>query len=318
MPPDPTASPAAIPPGGASFLVSGLVNAEMGARIPRFPLDYYPIDYPFFGVGLSVSGVGFNVARALSVLGNRVTLRSLVGRDPAGRLVRDALAAANLDATGIADTLQATPLSVVLHDGTGRRQVHCDLKDVQDASCAFTAAEVDAADWVVACNVNFSRPLLRLAKERGRPVATDVHVLSDPDDSYNRDFMAAADVLFLSDEGVSGDPRDFLSALASRWHNRILVMGRGAKGALMYLRDTATFVERPACDIGGAVNTVGAGDALFSAFLHAFAAGTPPAEALGFAQLFAALKIRSSGGAEGFPTHDALSSEWQRLRFSPP
>ena len=67
--------------GMANFLVSGLVNVETSVRVRGFPVPYYPIDYPFFGVGLGVSGVGFNVEKALKMLGNRVSLRSLIGRD---------------------------------------------------------------------------------------------------------------------------------------------------------------------------------------------------------------------------------------------
>ena len=294
----------------ARFLVSGLANVETCARVRGFPVPYYPIDYPFFGVGMGGAGVGYNVAKALSALGARVALRTMTGRDAAGRLVREALEAAGIGAEGVRETLRATPLSVVLHDGEGRRQVYCDLKDAQEAECDFPAEEVDAADWVVACNIRFSRPLLRLAKERGKPVATDVHVLSDPADEYNREFMAAADVLFLSDEGVGGDPRAFLEALAARWGNRVIVMGRGSKGVLMRLGETGEFVERPAFDVGGAANTVGAGDALFAAFLHGIAEGREPVEALERAQLFAALKIRASGGGTGFPGAAELEAEW--------
>ena len=41
----------------------------------------------------TVSGVGHNIAKALTALGNRVDFASLIGRDDNGRLVRRALAA---------------------------------------------------------------------------------------------------------------------------------------------------------------------------------------------------------------------------------
>ena len=50
------------------------------------------------------------------------------------------------------------------------------------------------------------------------------------------------------------------------------------------------------------MNTVGAGDALFSGFLHSYGQGHPPLEALRRAQLFAAAKIRTSGASKGFLT----------------
>ena len=47
------------------ILVSGLLNTETSAQVRGFPISYYPIDYPFFGVSTAVSGVAFNIAKAL-------------------------------------------------------------------------------------------------------------------------------------------------------------------------------------------------------------------------------------------------------------
>ena len=33
----------------ANILVSGLINTETTVRVRQFPVNYYPIDYPFFG-----------------------------------------------------------------------------------------------------------------------------------------------------------------------------------------------------------------------------------------------------------------------------
>ena len=70
----------------------------------------------------------------------------------------------------------------------------------------------------------------------------------------------------------------------------------------MYLRDENRFIEMPAFRTDAAVNTVGAGDALFAAFLNFYGKGFAPVEALERAQMFAALKIRVSGAARGFST----------------
>ena len=104
-------------------------------------------------------------------------------------------------------------------------------------------------------------------------MATDVHVLSDIHDEFNREFMSCADILFLSDEGIRGDYRDFLRALGDTYGNRIIVLGRGAEGAAMYLREENRIFALPAVQVGEIVNTVGAGGALFSGFLHHFARG---------------------------------------------
>ncbi len=116
----------------APILVSGLINIETRIGIDGFLLAYSPVNYPFFGVNSSVSGVGYNVAKALTVLGNPVRFCSLIGRDLAGGQVRVALAADGIDDRYVRDELDATAQSVILYDPDGRRQIHTDLKDIQD------------------------------------------------------------------------------------------------------------------------------------------------------------------------------------------
>ncbi len=288
------------------ILVSGLINTETAARVRGFPIGYYPIDYPFFGVDTAVSGVAYNIARALTTLGDEVTLVSMTGKDFQADYIRAALAEDGISGAYIRQDLSQTPNSVVLYDQEGKRQVYCDLKDIQETAYEFDRVPLETVDLVAACNINFNRPLLAAAKAAGKTIATDVHVLGDIQDDYNRDFMAAADILFLSDEAVGEDYRGFLSGLARTYRNQIIVLGRGAKGAAMYLRDTGMLYALPAASSGCGGNTVGAGDALFSGFLHGYVRGLPPLEALHRAQVFAAAKIRVSGGAKGFLTEEEL------------
>ena len=284
----------------AHILISGLVNTETTVRIREFPIPYYPIDYPFFGVGTAVSGVGYNLCGALRTLGDQVTLLSMTGEDYSAGLIRRELETLGVSTDGIRSCLRETPASVVLYDGEGRRQIYCDLKDIQETAYGFTPEVCREADLVVACNINFNRPLLKAAKEAGKTVATDVHVLRDIRDDYNREFMEAADILFLSDEGIGDDYRDFVRQLGQVYGNRIIVLGRGSKGAALHLPAGGEFIELPAAHVGTVVNTVGAGDALFGAFNHYYAAGMDPVEALKRAQVFAAAKIRVSGASRGF------------------
>lgn len=290
----------------SKVLVSGLLNYETTARIRGFPVEYYPIDYDFFGVNSSLSGVAFNIAKAMTVLENDVSLASLVGNDLVADMFYAELKRLGIETGHVVRKLKDTPASVVLYDESGRRQIYCDLKDIQETAYDFSGNMLDDADAVVACNINFSRPLLDMAKKRNKLIATDVHVLSNPDDDYNRDFMRYADILFLSDEGISWDKKDFLRALGDRYHNQVIVLGMGAKGAMLYMPHQNVIVEQPACHVDNVKNTVGAGDALFSAYLHYHLSGLTPVEALRRAQMFASLKIRSHGAADGFVTPDEI------------
>jgi sugar/nucleoside kinase (ribokinase family) len=76
----------------ARILVSVLINIETALQIDAFPLAYAPARYPFFGVNGGVSGLGFNVAQALTTLGHDVRFLSLIGQAMAAQQVRAALA----------------------------------------------------------------------------------------------------------------------------------------------------------------------------------------------------------------------------------
>lgn len=297
----------------SKILISGLVNTETTVRVRQFPIEYYPIDYPFFGINTAVSGVAYNIALALKKLGDESTLCSMTGSDFPAEYIKSELSAAGINPEHLKRKLSQTPNSVVLYDETGRRQIYCDLKDIQETSYGFSADVLDGVDLVVACNINFNRELLALAKAAGKPIATDVHVLSNIWDDYNRDFMACADILFLSDEGIGADYRGFMMELEHTYGNDIIVLGRGGKGAAMYVKSEDRFYDLAAVQVGPVVNTVGAGDALFSAFIHYYAKGFAPVEALKRAQIFASAKIGTSGASRGFVSEEEVQHHYHRF-----
>ncbi len=285
----------------SKILVCGLVNVETTVSIDSFPLEYCPIDYSFFGINSYPAGVALNIALALNTLSDTVKLLSMIGNDSAGKVVRSVLSEHNIDDDYLCETSH-TAQSVVLFDKDGRRRIFCDLKDFQDRSydeSVFKKAVADT-DVLCLCNINFSRNLLSVAKSMGKTIATDVHVLSDIDDDYNRDFLEHADILFLSNENISGCEQEFIEKLKNKYDCKIIVCGMGKNGALMYTRDTDSFYIEPACKVREIVNTVGAGDALFSSFVHFYAKGYSAKDCLKYATVFASYKIGDNGAAKGF------------------
>ena len=89
------------------------------------------------------------------------------------------------------------------------------MKDYQDINVDLSRLEkqIEEADLVIACNSNFNRPICEMAKQKGKLIATDVHVFSNPEDDYNRDFLKAADIVFLSDEGVQTSPEELIQGI---------------------------------------------------------------------------------------------------------
>ena len=279
------------------ILVSGLLNIETSLKVDSFPINYNPIEYPFFGVDSCVSGVGYNIAKALNTLGDEVALLSKVGNDINGDIILQELKKNGISTKCVERSLKQTPQSVVLVDQTGKRKIYCDLKDIQDKNdIDISKVDLDEYDLLVLTNINFNRELLK----SGKKIATDVHVLSSLDDSYNDEFMKAADILFLSNEAILGREENFIKELSNKYHNDIIVCGCGDKGALMYIGKEDKMYHQEATAPLGIVSTVGAGDALFSCFIHYYAKGLSPVECLKKAVLFAGIKISQNGGSNGF------------------
>lgn len=286
----------------ANILVSGLINIETTLKVDGFPIPYFPVTYPFFGVNSSVSGVGFNLAKALTTLGDQVAFLSIIGRDLAGEQVRMVLQRAGIDDRYILARIDQTAQSVILYEGSGRREIHVDLKDLQKQVYPVAPFEEAAAgcDLFALCNINFSRPLLMRAKALGKPVATDVHALSNLHDDYNRDFMAASDILFMSHEALPTAPEEFARQVLDHYPVQIVVIGLGGEGALLSVRRDHFMGRFPAVYTRPVVNTIGAGDALFSAFIHSYACNPDPYLALRKAIVFASYKIGATSAADGF------------------
>lgn len=292
------------------ILVSGLINVETSVNVNSFPIEYSPIEYPFNGVHSCVSGVGYNVSLALKTLGSDVDLISIIGDDNNGRVILDELNRKSIDSKGIViDKNNQTAQSVVLVNGIGKRKIYCDLKNLQDKN-SIPLDNIDIKDYDIAVitNINFNRELLRIVKNNKILIASDVHVLSSIDDSYNQDFLSFADILFLSNEAIFDKESAFLQEIYQKYHNKIIVCGCGEQGALIYVGEDDKYYFEEAKAPYGVKSTVGAGDALFSAFIHFYHKGEPIELCLKKAVLFAGIKISQQGGSNGFVNEDEINN----------
>lgn len=287
-------------------LVSGLLNVETNVPVNEFPLNYTAVEYPTFKINSNVSGVGYNLVKAFQTLGDTPDIISYLGKDVQGDIVKKQLENDGISTDTVSETLLNTPVSVILVDANGRRQIFTDLKDTQeqtaDTNSSTVAEKIKNANIVCACNINFSRSVLDKAREMGKTVATDVHALSNVYDLYNKDFMAKSDILFMSDEHLPNSPEKIIGFLREQYEHKVIVIGMGSKGAMLFDREFESTYMLGAAKLGNVKNTVGAGDSLFSSFLHYYAKSMNCIDALRRAETFAALKIQHDGGAVGFST----------------
>ncbi|GAA1357153.1 hypothetical protein GCM10009660_59610 [Catellatospora bangladeshensis] len=278
--------------------VAGPVAWNRLVQLERLP-DPKPHTVFARGHRAVLGGTSAGKALNLAALGAAVTLRTVIGGDEAGRAIAGALAVPGVEV--IAEVVPGASeqhLNLMSADG-GRVSIYLDLPELgypqhDDRALAALAA----ADAAVIDLAEHSRPLLAAARRAGVPVWCDVHDY-DGAAEYHRDFVEAADYLFLNDDGMA-EP-DLLAFLIARVAagSRAAVATLGAQGAVAVVGGELHRV--PAVPVDGVVDANGAGDAFFSGFLvaHLGGADAPGALAAGAAQ--AARCLASPGLAPGRP-----------------
>ena len=253
----------------SKVVVMGLANRETSIKVPELPMEHIPISYHFFGMESMVSGSGYNVSKAMSILGDEIRFLTMTGSDALGDMVENQLKKDGISEQYLKRELKATPESIVFYDNCNKRQIFCDLKDAQKQEYdqkTFLEA-IEGADLIYFGNVNFCKHLLQEAKKTKALIATDVSAITSAKDKYNQKFMEVADILFVSDD-ESDDAMELLDELKERYDAQIIIIGLGIKGALLYVKKDHFIGKFPSVKTRKVVNTLGAGDAMFSAFLH--------------------------------------------------
>ncbi len=167
-------------------------------------------------------------------------------------------------------------------------------------------------DMVVITTCNFCRPLLKLAKKYDKPLALHVRNISSIKAANKEDFLAAADILYISDDDLEEDPYDCLNACREKYDPEIIIVGLGKRGVILYTRQDNSMIEYKPVTTYEVVNTIGAGNAMFAAFLHYYVKTKDAREAIKNALLFVSYKINFVGTSNGFMTEEQIA-QWHKL-----
>ncbi|WP_253290082.1 carbohydrate kinase family protein [Verrucosispora sioxanthis] len=201
------------------LLVIGGLGVDVRVRVPRLPLpvvDSVTVD----PIELRVGNTGAGVVLAAHALGLRVTVLDTVGADPAGAVVRAALARTGVR-TVLADDPAGTRRSVNLVDPGGRRMSLYDPRD-SDGPPPFAAARVaelvQDATHVHLSIMGWVRKLLPdlgdLLSE-GVGSSTDLHDW-DGHNPYHRPFADVAELVLVSGAALDDRAATVAGTLAPR------------------------------------------------------------------------------------------------------
>jgi sugar/nucleoside kinase (ribokinase family) len=241
-------------------------------------------------------------------LGLRVAFAGRVGRDHAGAMVHEILAAAGVACFLTVDDDVATPLTTVLKRGSDRAILtaagtlaRTGADDVPPALLA-TSRHVHASSYFLMPELAQALPgLFRAAHRHGATTSLDTN--DDPSGHWDiGDVLAVTDVL-LPNAGEAiklsrrATPREAAAALAT--DGRIVAVKNGADGALCH--DGHELLECPAITVS-TVDAVGAGDSFNAGFLTGLLLDLPPRRRLALAVACGALSTRATGGTAAQPT----------------
>ena len=89
-------------------------------------------------------------------------------------------------------------------------------------------------------------------------------------------------------------------------------MGIGERGVILYTRENNSLIEYKPVKTFDVVNTIGAGNAVFSAFLHYYVKTGDAKTAIKNALLFVSYKISFVGTSNGFMSEEQIE-QWRKL-----
>ncbi|RZU77411.1 sugar/nucleoside kinase (ribokinase family) [Micromonospora kangleipakensis] len=276
------------------LLVIGGLGVDIRTQVPVLPLPAAdsvavpPID-------LRIGNTGAGVALAAHALGLRVALVDVLGADPAGDVVRAALARTSVH-TVLAEAPAGTRRSVNLVDPAGRRMSLYDPRPWQGPPPfppeALTALVRDARHVHVSI-MDWARdglPVLRAGLAEGVGLSTDLHDW-DGENPYHRPFADAADLVFVSGVRLGDHAGKLAAELAPR---TVLVTG-GEAGATLHTPDAPPVPVPATTPPGPVVDTNGAGDAFAAGVIAARLRGAALPDAAGYAARVAAAACTQDG-----------------------
>ena len=298
----------------SKILVAGILQEETIVKVDKIPIKNQPVTDVFNSIHTGIGGDAYNEAIALKWLGDEVDFFTLIGKYDSPKIVNPPSSEVHLGTDYILPKANATPAAVIFYDKERNQQIFEDIKNLREVKydLSLFRQALPGADLVVLANANFCKPMLHAAMEAGKKIAVNIRNFKYRTETYNEEFLEAADILYLSDDNIDDDPYDFCKYIVEKYKTEILIYGMGAAGVLLYSNKLDTYVLYKPVKTNEIVNTVGAGNALFSCFLHYYNQTGDSTFSIRNALLFASYKIGFIGTSIGFMTEKQIE-DWREL-----
>lgn len=238
----------------------------------------------------TVGSTGCGKVISLQKLGMQTTFHAMIGNDRSGDLIKA--------------TIQQTGSNFIFDMDSNGTEEHVNIMDDNgDRMSIFTRyatfepkldwdkfqTVIAESDYVVLNIINYVRNLIPVAKKYQKEIWCDLHDY-DGINEYYRDFLDAADYIFMSSDNIK-DYKGFMESMIKK-KKKLVVCTHGRKGAAA-LSEDGKFIELPIIEEYKRVDTNGAGDNFFSGFLYAHSKGYELETCMRYGTLVAGLCIGS-------------------------
>jgi sugar/nucleoside kinase (ribokinase family) len=256
-------------------------------------------------VGETGAGKALNLAK----LGMPTTLHAMIGADDFGHRIREFLAREGVIFLHDIDPKGTERHVNLMSDDGGRISIYMAYATFEpEVSLARLEPIIAAADHVVISIINYCHRLIPVARRLGKPIWCDIHDWDGRND-YHRDFVAAADYVFMSSDAMP-DYRAFMQRQIADG-KQLVVCTHGRRGSTA-LTAAGGWAEMPVIDSYQRVDSNGAGDAFFAGFLYGHARGYTVERCLRIATIVSGLCITSRELAFMELTRQLLAAEYRK------
>jgi sugar/nucleoside kinase (ribokinase family) len=291
------------------IVIIGGVSYNTMVYLEKFP-EARPQTIFSRGLYETIGSTGAGKALNLSKLGFDVTLHAMIGADEYGLKIQNIL-----KQSGIRFLYDIDPKGTERHinlmdQGGGRISIFASTATFEPhVNPEPVEAAIEQNDFVVLNINNYCRQFIPIIKRHQKEIWCDIHDY-DGKNSYHKDFVNAAEFIFMSSDAMS-DYRQFLESLI-RSGKKLAICTHGSKGSTTIIPN-GKWIETPIVDRYQRVDTNGAGDAFFAGFLYGHAHGYSIERSMQMASVVSGLCITSKELAYPDLSPELAESELKKL-----
>ncbi len=257
----------------------------------------------------TIGSTGGGKSICLQKLGMNTTFHAMIGADDSGNAIRKILCEHGVEFINDLDP-RGTEEHVNLMDREGRRlSIFTKTSSFEpQVDIPRIIPYIQNCDYLVLNIINYVRKLIPEAKRYKKEIWCDIHDY-DGQNEYHKDFIEAADYIFMSSDELV-EYEEFMEQMI-RQKKKLVVCTHGSKGVSAITAEGKKF-RLPILGQYKRVDTNGAGDNFFSAYLYAHSIGYPVQTCLEYGTIAAGLCINSKSIVNPSLSPEILKNEHEK------